>query len=168
MSFGNRSAQDQPDTGATAFGRVEWNEEVRRFNQPRSVIFDPHIQLAAVNVPRHPDATTGLHGSINRVAEDVDHQLIELVAIGLNADRWTGFDRDRQTGFEIDRPPNPCANVQWFEPGRRKSSEPSIRLHESHECLGPCPDHVETLRQIFIPVSWAGLAIELGSQSLGE
>jgi hypothetical protein len=49
--------------------------------------------------PAHSDPSSRLEGGIDRVADQVDQELVQLIAVGLNGQLRPGLEHGLQPGF---------------------------------------------------------------------
>ena len=107
VRFGDLAAEDQADPGAARLGREERHEQVAGVRQARALRLRPRApptaatQPAAVPADRHPAA--GLAHGVDGVANEVDQQLFELVAVRLDRQRRTGLRRGSGAPFPASR-----------------------------------------------------------------
>ena len=88
-------AEAKTGTGAAILGREEWDEQVRQVGNSRTIILHPHFQISLSALPADAHTTARFQRRIHRVAQQVDQELLELIAIALNFDRgaWPHYYR---------------------------------------------------------------------------
>ena len=81
MRFRDLPAQRQPDSGTSRLRREERHEQVRRVHDPLAFVL--HENLHAISRSRQPATTPPpvSRGSIDRVVQNVNQQLLELRGI---------------------------------------------------------------------------------------
>lgn len=95
MRFKNLPRQHKADAGATGFGREERHEKVFRVRQAAARIDDFNAQFTVVALPADAYFAAVRQGRVNRILEQIDQRLLDLVRIGIDIDSGTGFDHDR-------------------------------------------------------------------------
>src|SRR6476659_7553416 len=83
MCLGDLAAEREADTGHGGLGGEERYEQVGRIRQARTLVFDGDLERAVDLLPVDPHlpAFTALERRVDRVPDDVDQQLFELVGI---------------------------------------------------------------------------------------
>src|SRR6202021_3599669 len=102
-------------------------------------------------IPAPPPAAPGFQRSNNRVPQQIDEELIELIRIGLNSHFGAGLQLHLQTRFESRDAANPYAHVDTLKSGRRQFCEARVRAHEPREAVGTAGDDVEAAAQFVAP-----------------
>src|SRR5678809_1718130 len=74
--------QHQPDPRPGRLGREERNEEVSRVGEARTLVLDDEGERAVLTRPSDVDVAARLQRRVDRVAQEVDEELVELVAVG--------------------------------------------------------------------------------------
>src|SRR5207253_7037110 len=80
MSFRNLAAQHKPYACARRLGSKEGHEEIRGIGKPVAFVFYPDIQVRTVSPPANHHVALGFQRRIDGIPEQVNQQLIELVA----------------------------------------------------------------------------------------
>ena len=88
VRFRYLAPEDQPDARATRFRRKEGNKQVSAVGDAGAFVADLHLDLRTVSLPGHRYLALGLQSGINRVLNEVEEKLIELVTIRINLDVW--------------------------------------------------------------------------------
>src|SRR5262245_23295734 len=103
VSLGDLPAEDQADPGAVRLGGEERHDEVGGRRQAGPAVLDPDLDLrrpASRAAPADGDAAAGLLGGFDRVAHQVDEQLLELVRVRLHRGLRPLADLDRETRLD--------------------------------------------------------------------
>jgi len=82
-----------------------------------------HINHDVVALPGPTDiySPIGFERGINGVTNQIDQQLFQLHAIGLNHDLWAGNNVDRQTSFQSCHSANQIPNVKQLKTRLRQT-----------------------------------------------
>src|SRR3954462_3447333 len=87
VRFRDLPAQDQADARPARLGREEWHEQIAGVGQTGPFVFDPELHRRRVRtgqpLPSDRDAAAGFPHGVDRVSNQVDEQLLELIAITL-------------------------------------------------------------------------------------
>lgn len=102
MSFGDLPAEDQADAGAPGLGGEKRNKQVCGIGNAGTFIEHGQIEIGIAAGPFHAHATVQFLSGVDGVAEQIDEQLFELVAIRLQADIGAGRKLYGDTAFEGD------------------------------------------------------------------
>src|SRR5688500_20084277 len=88
MRLRDLAAEDEADAGPSGFGREERDEQVAGVRQPGPVVFDPEFHRGGRRrsqpFPSDRDGARGFTHRVERVPDQVDQQLLELIAISLD------------------------------------------------------------------------------------
>src|SRR4051812_6307700 len=110
MRLSDLTREDEADTRSFRLRREERHEEVRALGQTRPFVFDDDLHSILADPPADPYIATGGERRIDRVAHDVDQQLIELISICANHRSRTLEHIDRESRLERRDAPNPFAD----------------------------------------------------------
>ena len=102
--------------------------------------------------PAHAHAAAGLQRRIHRVADEVDQELVELVAVGGDDDRRPVFDRHFEPRLQRGRPADPDTHLQRRQPRLRQAGELRVGGHETGQRLGAPFDDLKPRAQVLLPV----------------
>src|SRR5690349_13158306 len=168
MRLGDLPAECEPDPGTVRLRREEGHEEVRRVGQTRPFILDQHDDRGLVDRPRYTHPATrvgrGLHG-VHGVPDDVDEELIELVAIGEDGRRWTRTERHWHALLQLDDSTQPPLHIDRTKHGLWQLSETCIRLEKPAERSRTSLDDVEAVQSLVLPVGGPRLTLEHALQA---
>ena len=136
MAFGDLTAQHQANAGAALFRGEERDEEVAGVGD--AVAFVSHLQdeLSPVHSPFDSYAAAGFDGRVGRVADQIDEQLIELVAVSPERKGWAVDHSHFQPGFEAGRSTDPDRDVHNTQDRRREFREARVGIEEPRQGLG--------------------------------
>src|SRR5262249_41169163 len=86
VGLGDLAGEHQADAGAAWLGREERHEQVGGALQARAFVVDADLDGTPLADPAHVDAAAGLECGVGGVAQQVDDELFDLVAVGLQRD----------------------------------------------------------------------------------
>src|SRR5437899_10045948 len=84
VGLGDLTAEDKSNPRTAGFGGVERDKQVGRARKARPSVFNPHFKVSAIFPPAHFHAASRFERGIHGVAQQVDEELVELVAISPN------------------------------------------------------------------------------------
>jgi hypothetical protein len=152
MSFGDLAAQHQAYSRPALLGCKERYKQIRRVWQSRSFIFDPNVEVALVSRPANSDSAAGFERRIDRVVEQVDQELIQLISVGLNRYLRTRNQSNRKPRFETDCSSNPCADIDRLKLRLGKPRQTRIRAGETTQRFGAAGYYGQPAPHIFSKV----------------
>ena len=79
--------------------------------RPGPVVRDLHLDLAALLAPADLDPAPGLLRRVDRVAHQVDQQLLQLIGITADGQGRAGLQPHRQPLLQLDHAPQPGAHL---------------------------------------------------------
>ena len=120
----------------------------------RAFVLDPDFQLPAGLQPIDFHASFGLQRGIGGVVEQIDQQLFQLVAVGLNQDVGAGEQHDRNARFKTRYPPDERLDFQRLQFWRRQARQARVSLHEAAESVGARGDDSQTSLHVLFPIRW--------------
>src|SRR5581483_7393745 len=104
VGFGNLPAQHEADAAAAGLRGEERNEEVVAVKESGALVADEDFDRVSVHVPAYLNragrADRRVERGVNRIADDVDEQLLKLVGIAVERDFVASHDLDREPRFE--------------------------------------------------------------------
>ena len=130
MSFGNLTGEHQAHTRAAWLRRKERHEQVGGVSETGPVVLHPHVHSVPRHAPTDTHAALGLEGCVDRVPQQVDEKLVELVGITLDADVGSSDDLDAQPLLEGHRARDPRWDVDLRKCRRWKMGKTRVRGHE--------------------------------------
>ena len=134
------------------------------FERPGPFVLDPQLhgrrRRARQPLPADPHAAAGLPHRIDGVAEQVDQQLLELIAVALDRQPRAAGDLDVVPLLERDDAIDDRADVERRELRRRQLGEPRVGAHEPAERLRARADHAEAALHVVAPVGRRRLALD--------
>src|SRR5579864_3165859 len=86
MSLGDLPAKSQADAGPTGLGGEEGHEQVRRIGDSGTFVLHEEMEPTSVSGPADSDFPAILERGVNRVADQINQQLLELVGVGFQCD----------------------------------------------------------------------------------
>ena len=100
MGLGNLPAQSQSDPGTVGLGGEEGYEEVSGAGQAGAVVHHPDLQMLLVPDPGDGNRARSVHHRIGSVLDQIDEQLVQLIAIGLDGEVRAWDYSSGEPGFE--------------------------------------------------------------------
>src|SRR5262245_17953075 len=94
VSFGDLAAQDEADARSARLRREERHEQVRLVRQADPFVFNPELERASPQRPADAHAAARGQRGVDRVVEQIDQQLLELIRIRADGDVRRGTDAD--------------------------------------------------------------------------
>src|SRR5207245_5737993 len=108
-----------PDSGAVWLGREEWHEQVVGVGEPLPAVTHPDLQPPVARRPTHLDLPVAVKSGVDRVANEIDQELVELPAVGLDRHLRTGAYGHGSPGLERSDSTHPLDDRDWLEPRLR-------------------------------------------------
>src|SRR5688572_3457316 len=93
-----------------------------------------------------------LERGVDRVAHDVDEELLELVAVRLNAERWPFTHLDAPPLLERGHAMDPLRHIDGTHARTRKPREARVRRHEAAERFRARADDGESPLEVLQPI----------------
>src|SRR6185437_15530495 len=152
VRFGDLPAQGETDTAAAWLGSVERDEQIGGVGDAQAVVAHPDVQRGSVAAPTHGHATVSLERRIRAVADEIDQQLIELIAITGNRDGWPRLHAHRHAPLELRDAAYPWFDFHHSATRRGEAREQRVAGHEAAQRLGTSRDHCEAAHRILAPV----------------
>ena len=169
MRLGDLAAQHQSDPRAAGLGREERNEQIRRLRRPRSVVVDPQVEAACRTLPAdHHAAAAVFERGLGAVAQQIDEQLLELIAIGVHGQVGSGLHRHRHARLESSHAVHQRLEHDRGLPGRRQLGETRVGGGETAEGFGARSDHLQTASQVVSEVDRRGVALQQCIERSGQ
>src|SRR5712691_7616130 len=84
VSLGDLAAQHKADAGAAGLGGEEGHKKVGSVRQSGAFVIHPDFQVAGVLLPAELHGSAGFQRSIGGIADQIDEELFDLVAVGRN------------------------------------------------------------------------------------
>src|SRR5207249_4358610 len=168
MSFGDLSAQNQPDPRSLRLCCKEGNEQIRRIRKARAFIIYPDLEVQRSLLPTCAYASPGDERGIDGVAQQVYEKLVQLVPISLDGEWGAGPHRHVQTGFQTHHSLYPGLDVQRLEPWWRQLGEARVGFHEAAQHLAPRADHGQTPLHVLTPVGGRRVLAHKSFQASGD
>src|SRR5690349_12952895 len=98
MRFSDLTAENEPDPRPSRLRREERHEEVAGIRQSRAFVLHPQLhrwrRRTGKALPTYGDPATGFLHGIDGVANQIDEQLFELIAVALDRQPRTRRHRD--------------------------------------------------------------------------
>ena len=85
--FGDLAAEGKANARSSRLGREERDKQVSGVRQAWPVVLDANLEKCGRCDPTDPDPSPGFQRCIHGVMQQVDEQLFQLVAVGLNYQR---------------------------------------------------------------------------------
>ncbi len=161
MRLGDLAAQHEPDAGPVLLGGEEGDEQVRQARQAGTLVLDPHFEDRRGTGEARPadaDGAAGFEGGVGGVPDEIDQQLLELIAVRFHDHFGAREHLDRQASLDAGDPAHQGSEIDHSPLRRRQAGEPGVGLHEPAQRFGPRRDHVETLPGVLLPVDGTRVA----------
>ena len=158
--------------GSARLGGEERHEQVVGVRQAGAFVVDRELERRRHRA-RHPrpadaDAARRLGRRVDRVLEQVDQQLLDLVGVGLDGQVGPALDGDRAPLVEPRHPFDQRPDAHRPRARRRQARQLRVGGHEAAQRLGAGRDDAEAAPEIDFPVRRARLALHQAAQAAGN
>ena len=131
MGLGNLPAQDQPNSCALRFRGEERDKQVGSIGEARSIVFYGYLQICRNLFPANADTPAGFLCRIDCVSQQVNQELVELIAIRIDQHSRSGLNSNRHTRFEAGNAKNPFVHIKRLTVWRGQACQTRIAFHKA-------------------------------------
>ena len=148
MRLGDLAAEGQPDARSVRLRGEEGHEQVGGVRDPRSLVLDEHLDVEGGDSPPDAHAAPRLRDGVDRVVQQVDEHLVQLIRVGPNDDVGARLHSHREPGLELRHAADPCLDVHRIQLRWRQARQPGVGGHEPAQGGGPARDDPESLLHV--------------------
>src|SRR5688500_1885187 len=152
VRFRDLPAQHETDSSSVGLRRVEWDEQVRAVCDAMALIDHAELECVVRALPLHPYGALRLDRRLDRIAHEVDQELLELVRIRLNAERWSLPHVDTRSLRQLGDAMHPFRHIDGGYARMWQSRESRVGGHEAAERLRARADDGEAALDVLQPI----------------
>ena len=152
VRFGDLPAEHETNARTRGFGREERYEQVGIVGQAGSLIVDPQLERAPSALPADRDAAAGFQRCVDRVVEQIDQELLQLIGIGSNRHFGTGLDRDPEPRLHAGDAAHERGHIDAVDARGGQLRQARVGGGEPTEGVGTRGDHGEAAPHVVGPV----------------
>ena len=148
VRFGNLAAEDEANPGASGLGGEKRDKKIRGIRNAKAFIQNQEIQIGRIAGPFDVHAAVLLAGGIGGVANQIDEQLLELVAIHLDGDARPVREVHGDAALESGNAADELGKIHGRESRLREASQLRVGGHEAPQGFGPRANDAQSLADV--------------------